>query len=65
MRGQHYTSNTVSVSKWCNTCTTFTPHAVSGHRVTYCLACVEKKEATRRKTAAEIAAAPKQERLFA
>ncbi len=39
---QHYTSNTVSVSKWCHKCERFTQHAVSGHRVGHCLACVEK-----------------------
>lgn len=39
---QHYTSNTVSVEKWCNTCSRFTQHAVSGNVAGHCLACQER-----------------------
>ena len=39
---QHYTSNTVSVEKWCGKCQRFTQHAVSGNRAGHCIACFEK-----------------------
>ena len=54
MRGQHYTSNTVSVSKWCNKCGRFTQHSVSGHRAGHCLEHVPepKKDATSKKPVA-------------
>lgn len=42
--GKHETSNTVSVSKYCRKCETFTQHAVSAHRVTHCLDCLDRQE---------------------
>lgn len=40
---QHYPSNTVSDSRWCNKCKRFTQHAVSGHKIGHCLACLERQ----------------------
>ncbi len=44
MRGQHYTSNTVSVDSWCNRCRKFTPHQVSAHVIRHCIPCAEKQQ---------------------
>ena len=41
---QHFTSNTVSAEKWCNKCQRFTQHAVSGHRIGHCIACLERMQ---------------------
>lgn len=60
---QHYTSNTVSVSRWCNKCHAFTLHKVSGHRVGHCISCAEKQE-TEHQRRSSGAPVPKQERLF-
>lgn len=44
---QHYTSATVSDSKWCNKCKRFTQHAVSADTIGHCLECAERKEKER------------------
>lgn len=41
---QHFTSNTVSVSAWCNKCRANTQHRVEGHRKGPCLRCIAKLE---------------------
>jgi len=33
---EHYTRNTLEVTRWCNRCARFTQHAVSGGRVGQC-----------------------------
>ena len=40
---QHYTSNTLTASKWCNKCKRETQHSVSGHIIGHCLACQERQ----------------------
>jgi hypothetical protein len=42
---EHYSSQTVSASKWCGKCGKFTQHRVDDHRATVCLECVAKLEA--------------------
>ncbi len=42
--GQHYSRNTVSVSKWCNHCRRNTPHRVTDRRVNDCLECIARVE---------------------
>lgn len=46
MRGQqHYPGNTVSVSKWCDSCKAHTQHRVDSYKVTrVCIPCQEKAE---------------------
>ena len=61
MSKQHYTSNTVSVSAWCNKCSKFTQYAVSHGRKSYCLDCVARYDAQPKVKKPE---APVQENLF-
>ncbi len=36
---QYYTSNTISVARWCNKCRKQTQHRVDGHRAGPCMEC--------------------------
>jgi hypothetical protein len=56
---EHYTKNTVEVSKYCKKCTAFTMHLVMGGKVGPCEACLK-----RLKDAPKIAPAAKQDSLF-
>lgn len=40
---KHHTKNTLSTTKWCNTCSAMTPHAVSDGREGHCLTCMDRK----------------------
>ncbi len=62
-RGQHYSSNTVSITAYCNKCGKQTPHQVSGHKKGACIPCVEKLEEDHKKRAAQ-PRAPEQKGLF-
>jgi hypothetical protein len=65
---EHYTSNTVSASKWCRVCRKHTQHRVDSHVVTrVCLECQEKDEAQRASRALQPAESPAavQEEMFA
>ncbi len=59
---KHYTKNTISASKWCNKCHTFTQHRVDQGRLSYCLVCIASDEARRKNVKA--GSEPKQESLF-
>jgi hypothetical protein len=46
---KHYSSNTVSVSHWCNKCSKHTQHRIDNHRLGPCLECVARLEQMRQR----------------
>lgn len=41
---EHYTKNTAEATAWCKKCSDFTQHAVTGGRLSYCMACMQRLE---------------------
>lgn len=50
---EHYTTNTESVTKWCNACNRPTQHSVSGGRVGRCMEHQASGESKKQKAARE------------